>query len=42
MWPIDTLSAIFDRDDRQAKAQILRLEHVVELILRFVGYAEPE
>jgi AcrR family transcriptional regulator len=37
-----TFGAIFDRDDRQAKAQILRLEHVVELILRFVGYAEPE
>lgn len=37
-----TFGAIFDRDDRQAKAQILHREHVVQLILRFVGYAEAE
>ena len=37
-----TFGAIFDRDDPQAKAQILPREHVVQLILRFVGYAETE
>ena len=35
-----TFGAIFDRDDRRTKAQILQREHVVQLILRFVGYAE--
>lgn len=35
-----TFGAIFDRDDRHAKAQILHREHVVQLILRFAGYAE--
>ncbi len=35
-----TFGAIFDRDDRQTKAQILQRTHVVQLILRFVGYAE--
>ena len=34
-----TFGAIFDRDDRQDKAQILHRTHVVELILRFAGYA---
>ena len=35
-----TFGTIFDRDQRQAKAQILQREHVVQLILRHVGYAE--
>ena len=37
-----TFGAIFDRDERQAKAQILQREHVVQLILRHVGYAGIE
>ena len=35
-----TFGAIFDRDDRQAKAETLRRDHVVQLILRFVGYSK--
>jgi AcrR family transcriptional regulator len=34
-----TFGAIFDRDNPQDKAQILHRAHVVELILRFAGYA---
>ena len=35
-----TFGAIFDRDDPQSKAEILQKAHVVQLILRFAGYAE--
>ena len=37
-----TFGAIFDRDDRQSKAATLQREHVVQLLLRFVGYAKNE
>ena len=37
-----TFGMIFDRDDRQTEAQTLQREHVVQLLLRFVGYAEAE
>lgn len=37
-----TFGSIFDRDDRTAKAQTLQREHVVQLILRFTGYAKVE
>ena len=37
-----TFGSIFDRDDRQTKAETLQREHVVQLILRFVGYAKGE
>ena len=35
-----TFGVIFERDGCQSKAEILPRAHVVELILRFVGYAE--
>jgi len=35
-----TFGAIFDRDDPKSKAQILPRALVVQLILRFTGYAE--
>ncbi len=37
-----TFGTIFDRDDRQTKAETLQREHVVQLILRFVGYTETQ
>ena len=37
-----TFGTIFDRDDRQSKAQTLPREHVVQMILRFAGYAASE
>lgn len=37
-----TFGTIFDRNDPQAKAQTLQREHVVQLLLRFVGYAKNE
>lgn len=37
-----TFGSIFDRDDRQAKAEILKRDHVVALVLRFVGYAKNQ
>ena len=37
-----TFGAIFDRDDPNTKAETLQREHVVQLILRFVGYAKGE
>ncbi len=37
-----TFGAIFDRDDRQAPARTLQREHVVQLLLRFVGHAGSE
>ena len=37
-----TFGTIFDRDDRQTKADTLQREHVVQLLLRFVGYAKGE
>lgn len=36
-----TFGTIFNRDDRNTKAETLPREHVVQLILRFVGYADP-
>jgi AcrR family transcriptional regulator len=36
-----TFGTIFNRDDRNAKAETLPREHVVQLILRFAGYADP-
>jgi AcrR family transcriptional regulator len=35
-----TFGTIFDRDAAQAKAETLQREHVVQLILRYAGYAE--
>ncbi len=35
-----TFGTIFDREDPQDKAQILPREHVVQLLLRFLGYAK--
>ena len=35
-----TFGTIFNRDDRNTKAETLPREHVVQLILRFLGYAE--
>ncbi len=37
-----TFGTIFDRIDPQAKAATLPREHVVQLLLRFVGYAKNE
>jgi len=37
-----TFGTIFERDDRSAKASTLQREHVVQLLLRFVGHAENE
>lgn len=37
-----TFGTIFNRDDRHNPAQTLQREHVVQLILRFVGYARDE
>ena len=37
-----TFGTIFDRDERHTKAETLQREHVVQLILRFVGYAETQ
>ena len=37
-----TFGTIFDRDAPQTKAETLQREHVVQLILRFVGYAGSE
>ncbi len=37
-----TFGTIFDRNDPQAKAATLAREHVVQLLLRFVGYAKNE
>jgi len=37
-----TFGTIFERDDRQGKAQTLHREHVVQVLLRFVGYTESE
>ena len=37
-----TFSTIFDRDDRHSKAATLPREHVVQMMLRFVGYAKNE
>jgi len=37
-----TFGTIFDRDDRQGAAETLQREHVVQLILRFVGYSVSE
>ncbi len=37
-----TFGTIFDRDERHTKAETLQREHVVQLILRFVGYAEKQ
>ena len=37
-----TFGTIFDRIDPQAKAATLPREHVVQLLLRFVGYARNE
>ena len=37
-----TFGTIFDRDDRHTKAETLQREHVVQLILRFVGHAETQ
>jgi hypothetical protein len=37
-----TFGSIFDRDDRNTKAETLQREHVVQLILRFVGYAKDK
>jgi AcrR family transcriptional regulator len=36
-----TFGTIFNRDDRNTKAETLPREHVVQLILRFVGHANP-
>ena len=36
-----TFGTIFNRDDRAAKAATLQREQVVQLVLRFAGYAEP-
>ena len=37
-----TFGTIFDRDDPKTKAETLQREHVVQLLLRFVGYAKNE
>ncbi|MFM7026806.1 MAG: TetR/AcrR family transcriptional regulator [Limnohabitans sp.] len=37
-----TFGTIFDRDTPQSPAETLRREHVVQLLLRFVGYAKNE
>lgn len=37
-----TFGTIFDRDDRQAPAETLRREQVVQLLLRFMGYSKDE
>ena len=37
-----TFGTIFDRDDRESKAATLPREHVVQMLLRFVGYAKNE
>jgi AcrR family transcriptional regulator len=37
-----TFGTIFDRDAPQAPAETLQREHVVQLILRYAGYAERE
>jgi AcrR family transcriptional regulator len=37
-----TFGTIFDRIDPQAKAETLPREHVVQLLLRFVGHAQSE
>lgn len=37
-----TFGTIFDRDNRQSMAETLPREHVVQMILRFVGYARGE
>lgn len=37
-----TFGTIFDRDDPQGKAHILPREHVVQTLLRFVGYSNSE
>lgn len=37
-----TFGTIFDRDDPKTKAEMLQREHVVQLLLRFVGYAKNE
>lgn len=37
-----TFGMIFDRDHRHAKAETLQREHVVQLLLRFVGYTKNE
>lgn len=37
-----TFGTIFDRNQPQTKAETLQREHVVQLLLRFVGYAKNE
>ena len=37
-----TFGTIFERDDPQGKAETLHREHVVQVLLRFVGYTEEE
>ena len=37
-----TFGTIFDRDDPKHQAHILPREHVVQTLLRFVGYSIPE
>ena len=37
-----TFGTIFGRDDAQAKAQTLQREHVVQMVLRFLGHAKSE
>ena len=37
-----TFGTIFERDDRQTKADTLQREHVVQLLLRFIGHAKDE